>query len=191
MNSELRPHQVKALDLLRSSLGKGSACINDERWKLIAGLDRYMISDSGRVFSAIRSCRILSPTKTPQGYLYVSLMLDGKARKFTIHKLVALAFVENPLSLPVVNHKDGIKENNHYSNLEWCTYGENNDHARDNGLVHNFGEKHYAAKLSDDDIKEIKVLLSAGAYHREIAEKYGVGRQQITKIANGQAWRRS
>lgn len=188
---ELRAHQIKALDLLRSSLGQGDACISGERWKLIAGLDRYMISDSGRVFSAIRSCRILSPTKTPQGYPYVSLMLDGKARKFTIHKLVALAFVENPLSLPVVNHKDGIKENNHYSNLEWCTYRENNDHARDNGLVHNFGEHHYAAKLTESDVRQIRQLLSSGLYHKDIANQFGVNRQQITKIANGQAWRRS
>ena len=51
-----------------------------------------------------------------------------------IHKLVAKGFIDNPEDKKFVNHIDGNKLNNHYSNLEWCTIAENNKHARDTGL---------------------------------------------------------
>lgn len=188
MSFELRPHQTK--DALILFLEREGEFRCGERWEHVLGFPRYMVSDCGRVFSAVRACRILSPSKTPQGYPYVSLMLDGKAHKLTIHKLVAVAFVQNPDGMPIVNHIDGNKSNSHYLNLEWCTYADNNNHARDNRLVKNFGEDHYAAKLTDADIKEIRGLLADGIYHKDIAAKFGVNRQQITKIANGQAWRR-
>ena len=188
---QLRPHQTKALDMLKYSLGKGKVTIEGETWKTIPGFPRYMVSDQGRVFSGVRSCRFLSQTLTPQGYPYVSLMLDGKAHKTTVHKLVAKAFVSNPECHSVINHKNGIKHDNRSCNLEWCTYGENNDHARDTGLANSFGETHYAAKLSESDVREIRELLKRGVYHKDIASKFGVNRQQITKIANGQAWRRT
>lgn len=51
-----------------------------------------------------------------------------------IHRLVAEAFIPNPNNYPVVNHKDGNKLNNVYTNLEWCSYSHNNQHAIDTGL---------------------------------------------------------
>ena len=53
---------------------------------------------------------------------------------YMVHKLVAKGFVDNPDDKIYVNHKDGNKLNNHYSNLEWCTIAENNAHARETGL---------------------------------------------------------
>ena len=50
----------------------------------------------------------------------VCLCRNGKPKSFAIHRLVALAFIPNPLSLPQVNHKDEDRLNNEADNLEWC-----------------------------------------------------------------------
>lgn len=64
------------------------------------------------------------------GYFYASI--DRKT--VYMHRALAIAFIENPKDKPCVNHKDGNGSNNCLSNLEWCTYSENNQHAYDAGL---------------------------------------------------------
>lgn len=178
---DLRPHQArdaKVLDLLARG------------WKRIDGFDRYLISSAGVVYSSIRAGRFLTPTLLNTGYEYVSLMAQGeaKASKKLVHRLVADAFCDG--SGEVVNHKDGNKRNNHFENLEWCSYADNNDHARDTGLMHNFGSRHYAAKLSADDVLEIRRRAARGEFHRVIAEDFDVCRKTITGIVSGGRWRR-
>lgn len=73
--------------------------------------------------------RKLPQYKTPTGYVQVMLKQDGKRKKALVHRLVALAFIPNPLNKPCVNHIDGNKENNSVENLEWCTYSENELHS--------------------------------------------------------------
>jgi len=179
---ELRPHQVKAIALIRQSLGKG--------WRTVAGYERYLVSREGLVYSTIRSGRYLKPTVLNSGYEYVSLMAVGasKPEKQLVHRLVAAAFCLGDGE--VVNHKDGNKLNNHADNLEWCSYAHNNDHARDAGLANNFGSKHYAAKLTADQVLEIRRRAAMGELRKDIAADFGVGRRAIDKIANGEAWRR-
>ena len=60
-----------------------------------------------------------------QRYLRSNLWKDGKYKTFSIHRLVAEAFLPNPNNFPVVNHKDGNKLNNRVDNLEWCTQSYN------------------------------------------------------------------
>lgn len=188
---ELRPHQELAITQIRHSLARGEVetRVDGTRWAAISGCERYWVSELGEVASTARSGRLLKQNKTNAGYFYVSLMIDGKPIKKTVHRLVAGAFVRGMGD--VVNHKDGRKENNKSGNLEWCSYAENNDHARDNRLTKNFGELHYAAKLKESDIPVIRSLVSSGALHREVACRYGVNRQTITKVVNGKAWRRA
>ena len=111
-----------------------------EVWKDIDGYERrYQISNFGRVKSIFYKNsktvneRILKPRcgKTKHGfrkYLYVVLSKDSKVHTFYVHRLVALYFVPNIDDKPYVNHKDGSKINNNYSNLEWVTPLENNLH---------------------------------------------------------------
>jgi hypothetical protein len=159
-------------------------------WRIIDGFERYLVSDSGLVYSSIRAGRFLSPTLLNTGYEYVSLMATGakKPTKMLVHRLVAQAFCEG--SGRVVNHKDGNKRNNHCQNLEWCSYAENNDHARDAGLVKNFGSQHYAAKLKAPDVLDIRRRAASGERHADIASDYGLIRQTVQQIAAGKRWKR-
>ena len=162
-----------------------------EAFAKIAGFDRYLISNLGRVFSTIRAGRFLTPTASPQGYEYVQLMAEGakESTRFMVHRLVAMTFCEG--SGACVNHMDGDKRNNRAENLEWCSYGANNDHARDLGLSKAYCETHYAAKLTNADIPVIKARAASGERHRDIGADYGVNRQAIDKVVSGKTWRRA
>lgn len=99
----------------------------NEIWKDIKGYEGlYQVSSWGNVKG---KKGILKPYITEKGYLKVGLFKDGKNHKKRVNRLVAEAFIPNPLNLPQVNHKDGNKKNNSVSNLEYCTNSENRNHA--------------------------------------------------------------
>ena len=103
-----------------------------EEWRDIEGYDGlYQISSWGRVRN-IHTGHILTPYHNKKGYPKASLFAKGKRSpdKHRINRLVAKAFIPNPLELPQVNHKDGNKDNNSVSNLEWATNSENSRHAK-------------------------------------------------------------
>ena len=101
-----------------------------EIWKDVTGFEEaYQVSNYGRIKRKKRTDshnktheeRIMSPTIYRNGYMNVDLRMNNKSRRVSVHRLVAETFIENPLNLPQVNHKDENKTNNHVSNLEWCT----------------------------------------------------------------------
>lgn len=92
----------------------------------------YLITESGQVYSVIR--RIFLSPQMKKGYQSVTLAINGKQKPIYVHRLVALAYVPNPNNLPIPNHKDGNKLNNHYTNFEWVTNPKNVQHAFDTGL---------------------------------------------------------
>ena len=105
-------------------------------WKDVEGYEGlYQIDSSGNVYSFYKR-GLLKPAPTSWGYLTVELFKNKKGKTHKIHRLVAEAFLPNDDNKPLVNHKDGNKQNNHVSNLEWCTYSENLKHAWDNDLTH-------------------------------------------------------
>jgi hypothetical protein len=165
---------------------------DNEEFTQIAGFGRYQIGTHGSVFSAIRSGRFLKWIVGPNGYPYVQLMADGAhdSTRINIHRLVAEAFIPNPRNLQTVNHKNGIKHDAHYENLEWATYSEQQEHALASGLNSSHGETHYKAKLMWDDVDEIRRLVAGGMMHKDIGAKFGCKRRHITKIANNQIWNR-
>ena len=89
----------------------------------------------------------------------LTLKIDGVLcqKSKLVHRLVCQAFKENNYNKPCVNHIDGNKQNNHYSNLEWCTYSENNIHAIKTGLVNVYKNKYYKNKFGEDHNRSIKI----------------------------------
>ena len=120
--------------------------LENEEWRDVKGFEGYyQISNYGRVKSLERiigrsngnkqtiRARILKPCISNSGYYEVPLYKDGKGKQYTVHRLVAEAFLRN-VNL-CVNHIDGNKLNNCVENLEWCTYSDNITHAIKYGLV--------------------------------------------------------
>lgn len=110
---------------------------NKEKWRLVDGYSYYAVSNLGRVRSLdhfdsnnhLREGRILKSTKHKDRYPTVCFTQDGRKRVFLVHRLVANAFIPNPDEKPQVNHKNGNKDDNRASNLEWVTGSENQKHS--------------------------------------------------------------
>lgn len=103
-------------------------------WKDIQNYEGiYQINEFGDVKN-ITTGEIRLPYITKKGYKSIDLYKNGVREKFLIHRLVAMHFVPNPNNYPIVLHKDNVKLNTHYTNLEWGTYSENNAQCIRDGL---------------------------------------------------------
>ena len=104
--------------------------------KIINDFTDYEVSEDGKIFSLKNNLRKeLKHQMSNAGYFFIGLCKNGKVKNKFIHRLVAQAFIENPLNKEQVNHIDGNKLNNHFSNLEWVTPSENIIHAQNSGLL--------------------------------------------------------
>lgn len=146
-----------------------------------------IVARSNGTFQTIRQ-RDLKQTNDRDGYPSVVLCLCGKLRTRKVHQLVAQAFIENPESLPQVNHEDGVKENNLATNLKWCTLQKNHEHARSTGLIDQKGEKSWNAKVSRDQVLTIVALRKEGKTYKEISETTGCSQANAYKICSGGSW---
>lgn len=174
-----------------------------EEWKEVAEFaGQYEVSSLGNVRSIARTCRSRWGTKKPvagramkaslqpTGYPALTLRKGGKGYRRAVHRLVALAFIPNPDGKPQVNHKNGDKTDNRAENLEWVTGSENCRHALAEELYQMArGEQRASAKLTEDNVREIRALARSGMFHRDIAAQFGVGRKAITKVVNFQRWK--
>jgi len=117
-------------------------------WLPVVGYESlYLVSNDGQVMSLPRlqyqpiggvrqiGGKVLKSPSNNIGYSQVTLCGPYDRKNVKVHRLVAVAFIPNPLNLPEVNHKDLNKANNSVNNLEWVTSKQNKKHATDNGVV--------------------------------------------------------
>lgn len=177
-----------------------------EEWRMVKGFEGfYRVSNYGRIMSLARTSthkrygvmhikeKILKQTISKKGYVVVRLTKNNQEYDYKVHRLVAYAFLPKPLlNQTQVNHKDGVKHNNYFENLEWCTNQENQIHAYTTGLnkvVPVYGEQTSGAKLKDKDIKEIRNLYLNSTYKQcALAEMYNVSSSLISMIVNYKRW---
>lgn len=151
-----------------------------EVWK---SFQNWEISNLGNVRHT-KTKRILKLRSRRDGYVDVKLSY----KRFLVHRLVAICFLDNPEQKQQINHKDGIRANNKLSNLEWVNQSENVLHAFSLGLISRKGEKNSRAKLNEGLVKEIRKLIEAGIALSKIAKMFGMHHTSIRGIKNRSTW---
>lgn len=154
--------------------------------------NRYVAYSNGSVFD----CKLNHFTPVfnhKNGYLQISLRLTtGKSKLFLLHRVIALAFVDGDKSL-IVNHKDGVKTNCDYINLEWIDYSGNNNHAFSMGLMPQ-GEDSPKSKISREQAIMICDMLDEHKLsYADIAKRSGISSPDasslISAIYKGVSWK--
>ena len=168
-------------------------------WKRIPVDNNYEASEDGQIRDLAGD--IISQWQDKDGYLLATL--SGKL--YRVHRLIALTFISNPKNLPVVNHKNFKKNDNHVANLEWVSYSENSKHSftqqhRDLSVkrwakeVQPLAAEASKTKVAQYDLQDN--LLNVFNSQREASEQTGICRSSIThcvrgtrKTAGGYKWK--
>lgn len=163
-----------------------------ELWRDVLGYEGiYKISKFGILVSYKRDKeRIIYGAIDNNGYAITTLRKNNKECKKRIHDIVASAFCDGKSTTSnCVNHKNGIKLDNFYKNLEWITRGENIKHAIDTGLIDNKGELSGQSKIKNEDVLLIRKMASENMSHQAISDKFGIGRRHVGDIVNRVCWK--
>lgn len=133
--------------------------------------DKYIISENGEIYN-LKTKKIMKTYLDKYGYKRITLVTDAKhptkrgnkSKHYFIHRLVAWEFIGPPPNelKSVVNHIDGDKTNNIYTNLEWCTVLENTNHAKINKLMNNSGVNAKCCKFSEKLVRKICQIFENG-----------------------------
>jgi hypothetical protein len=120
----------KKLTKVRNNIQKGLQLIRKlekkhEMWKPVEGYPNYSVSSFGKVKNVLTR-KVLKQRIKKDGYRSVTLVKNTKRKHFQVHRLVAIAFIDNPDNKPFVDHINNVRKNNNIWNLRWCTRTENN-----------------------------------------------------------------
>lgn len=160
--------------------------------------NKYAVGDDGHVY-CWSTARVnakkpqpfrLAEAVSSRGYLFVSLVLDGKKQSRPVHTMVCAAFHgPKPTSSHEVRHLDGDRRNNRPDNLRWGTRSENEADKRRHGTVAE-GERHGNAALTEDAVRIIRASIPYGLWDTDNAAKvFGVTPGHVAAIARGQHWK--
>ena len=159
--------------------------------------DKYMINESG-IVTTKRTGHVIRHAKSRNGYLRVALEDDNHVRtNYSIHRLVAKQFLDNPDNLPVVMHKDNDTLNNHVSNLKWGTQSENVQQAFDEGRKispSKMAKTQFIYHIYNEDTKEEVVCrsrahLAETIQYEEISLKNMIGNGRSIALGPYEGWK--
>jgi hypothetical protein len=164
-----------------------------EIWKTITNFENYEVSNYGNIKR--KECtiiykngcktfykeKLLKKELNRKMYQRVTFSKNSISTRFQVHRLVAFYFLENPQKKPCVNHIDGNGLNNHYSNLEWVTYSENEIHS-----YNVLGKINPIRKLKDKDVIYIKnnSIKGKNSNVKDIAKLFKVNISTIYNVLN-------
>ena len=178
--------------------------------------DKYLISSYGNIktrYHKIRnnkgqfetivsdSWHVVKQFNHSCGYLVFNMQKNGSAKMVYSHRVVASVFIPKESNSLIVNHKNGVKNDNRVSNLEWVTHSENHKHAFRTGIRKpsktqiesakaRCGENNATSKLKRKDVVNIKHLFSdKNLSNKEIGDMFGVSRSTIYSIRKGITWK--
>jgi hypothetical protein len=160
-----------------------------EVWKPIVGYEgKYEVSSTGKIkslnYHRSGKPKVLSPKINKYGYLCVLLYNKGKRKDATIHRLVAMSFINNPKGLPQINHKNECKQDNRVENLEWCTNIYNANYGTRN--VRAINNRH-TGKVRKN-VLQMKDGIVVGKYISimEASRQTGIPFRSISRVARGE-----
>ena len=174
----------------------------EEIWKKVVNFENYEVSNLGNVRRV--SCKIIYQNgqvcnykekilklENNKGnlkgfYKRVTLCKNNKPKRFQVHRLVAEYFIPNPLNKPCVNHIDGNPSNNIASNLEWCTYKENEKHSYEI-----LGKKNHNRILSKENVLSIRSNFKKGIGGNllELSKLFNVKLNTIYSVVNNKTYK--
>nr|DAP46139.1 MAG TPA: homing endonuclease [Caudoviricetes sp.] len=170
------------------------ALLEGEVWMPITGYyKRYYVSNMDRLKSVKKNKEVCILAQKERMYLKIALSINGTKRFYQVHRLVAIAFVQNTENKPCVNHIDGNKYNNIASNLEWCTLKENSQHSFHilgnipplgfKYLFNQFGVNNQRARAVVQ-MKDGKIIAEYSCIN-EATQKTGIIHSGISRCCNG------
>lgn len=170
----------------------------EEIWRRVGAYPDYEVSNLGRVRSwrgraghARQSPVIMQGYIDDHGYRRVMLRKPGSPKPYarSVHRLVAVAFIPNPLDLPDVAHEHGAQAGDAVGNLRWSTHRDNQMDMRRHGTMQD-GERSVTAKLTARQVEEIRAerQRSGRGSQVRLAEAFGISVGQVSRIVNGIRW---
>lgn len=170
-------------------MGENSKRDPREEWREIAAAPKYEVSNFGNVRRKLTGAHVKQYTVSgyPRVNLWVGNTKETRRRSgLFVHRCVALAFLGAPTG-PEVRHLDGHKLNPQLDNLAYGTRAENEADKRRHGTVAK-GARNGQAKLTSDQVRQIRSRIAVGEKNVPLAKEFGVSRWQIGLIRRGKKW---
>lgn len=159
------------------------------------GIEKYWASKDGRIWSDYWDKWMKPGLASNSGYAQINLTTTDGPKRFSVHRLVALAWLGEPdVGREQVNHKNGDKRDNRIENLEWASQSENVKHAIASGLLRAPkptplpGESNPMAKLTEEDVRAIRLMSANGHSQSAIGKVFEVSQVAVGKVLLGKTW---